>query len=227
MRKPAMPKSDKTGMCLKARDWFLCAHCKRDYKPTGATGAMTCLKCRKKGLSDRKALEVAEELLTLRESRIKEPENDRYEAYEDTEFFFDFNWRRLPPELVRNRKLMKLLKTYSSLYGLTHANANMQNTIVADFSEKKVSEELSDRDKDRLIGTLLTGIQPRQVKAGIVIIQSGITQDNVAVLKEKTTNKLPDAKIRFLAINKKHAGHTLINAILFGNFQFPPDDGCC
>ncbi|MBI2575118.1 hypothetical protein HYV82_04510 [Candidatus Woesearchaeota archaeon] len=207
---------------LKARDWFLCAHCKKDYKPARGSGAMTCPGCRKKGLKDEDAVKVAEEL-----SGMKKQDKEEYDAYEDTEFIFDFNMRRLSPELLRNKKLRKLLKTYSSLYESTHAKANLQNTIVADFSEKKISEELGDKDKDRLINTILTGIQARQIKAGIIVIHTGLAPEQIAVLKEKAANKMPDAMLHFFVVNKKHAGHTLIDAMLFGNFPFLPEDGCC
>ncbi|MBI3033773.1 hypothetical protein HYY72_01300 [Candidatus Woesearchaeota archaeon] len=226
-----MPKTHnekKLKQGLKARNWFLCAHCKKDFKKTKASGIITCSQCKKKGLKDSDAIEVAEKINLPFIDKKNPAEKNEQDKIRHEFLFNDFVdckiMQSLSRDLLKNKKLVNLLNMHSKVLDIWHNDSHIKNRLIIDLNSKSMHEELDDTSINKLLLSLLAQIRIASIQHGIVIIQSEIRPENIERFKDKLLLRLAGTPIKFVASKPKCAGYTSIDAFFFGVFDFPLED---
>jgi hypothetical protein len=131
----------------------------------------------------------------------------------------------LSDELVMDRRITKLLSTFSQLYrDYRTERIVMENRKVVEFDKGKVHQQLGIDDVKRGVRKLLFRLQKDKVRHAIIHVKGDVPEEEANKFVDHIVRELPGVEIHHVFTKGDVSSHTLVEGLFFGEFGYEYDE---
>lgn len=176
-------------------------------------------------------INTSDSLAVLKEIRrlVDSLQTIRYKAVED-EIFDEFHLEGDPymcrlegsisEDLKKHKDVMKFIKqAVRTENDFRYRKISLQNKKVLDIIKKESYSTVDFESASKSVKRLLFNINPKDVNFLVIHIASSLVKDDKEMILDLMNKPFESASVKTIITDKDVLGKTLVEAILFGNFN--------